>query len=344
MRDAQSLLDQVISFTGPKVEDRHVTEILGIIGSDIIFEASRAMIEGSPGKCLEIVDRIYNYGYDIKEFYRALMGQFRNLLINTLAPQNSLLDMNESEEEEAGRQAELAGSEKLQILLNFLINREQDLRFTSNPRLILETTMIKLCYLGDYLSMGDLLEKISSLEKRLVAASATIEQPKADHISDPGAQWVSGNREIEQAEPKSEPESGQSWDDFLSYLSSKNRFMFSILKDWQFLKLTEKTLEIAKGEQSFSSGFFDDKERHEQLSSYCRDFFQRDILIKIVANSRPQSQKKLSSTMNHPEPEAAKNADLPPPVQDILHMFQGEIKKGDPSKQTGPHSSKEMKK
>jgi DNA polymerase-3 subunit gamma/tau len=272
------------------------------------------------------------------------MGQFRNLLINILAPQNRLLDMNESEKEEARRQAELAGSEKLQILLNFLINREQDLRFTSNPRLILETTMIKLCHLGDYLSIGDLLEKISSLEKRVVAASATIEQPKADHVSDPDAQWVSENREIEQAEPKSKPESGQSWDDFLNFLSSKNRFMFGVLKDWQFLNLTEKTLEIARGEQAFSSGFFDDKERLDQLSSYCRDFFQRDILIKIAANSRPQSQKKLASTAEHPEPEAAKNSDLPPPVQDILHMFQGEIQKGNPSKQNGPRSPKGMKK
>ena len=344
MRDAQSLLDQVISFTGPKVEDRHITEILGIIDRDIIFDASRAIIEGSPEKCLEIVDQIYNYGYDIKVFYRALMGQFRNLLINILAPQNRLLDMNESEKEEAGRQAELAGSEKLQILLNFLINREQDLRFTSNPRLILETTMIKLCHLGDYLSIGDLLEKISSLEKRLMAASATIEQPKADHVSDPGAQWVSGNREIAQAEPKREQENGQSWDDFLNFLSSKNRFMFSILKDWQFLKLTEKTLEIAKGEQTFSSGFFDDKERYDQLSSYCRDFFQRDIQIRVVANSRPLSQTKLSSTVEHPEPDSAKYSDLPPPVQDILHMFQGEIKNGGQSKQTGPHSSKGTRK
>jgi DNA polymerase-3 subunit gamma/tau len=52
MRDAESLLDQVVSFTGPKVEDRHIIEILGVIDRDVILNAVRAIIEGSPRGCL----------------------------------------------------------------------------------------------------------------------------------------------------------------------------------------------------------------------------------------------------------------------------------------------------
>ncbi len=191
MRDAQSLLDQVIAFAGVKAEDDDITEILGIIDREIIFEASRAIIEGDAGKCLEIVERIYKYGHDIKKFYSTLMEQFRNLLVSVLTSQRNLLDMNESEKKEARQQAEQAGSEKLQILLNFMITREQDLRFTSNSRLLLEATMIKLCSLGDFLSFSDLMEKIGGLEKRLMAAASSGSQLQADQISDPGAQWVS---------------------------------------------------------------------------------------------------------------------------------------------------------
>jgi len=94
MRDAESLLDQVVSFTGPKVEDRHIIEILGVIDRDVILNAVRAIIEGAPRGCLEIVDQIYNYGYDIKEFYRALMEQFRNLVVSLVAPQDRMFDMS----------------------------------------------------------------------------------------------------------------------------------------------------------------------------------------------------------------------------------------------------------
>jgi len=165
MRDAESLMDQVISFSGQKVEEKNITDILGIIDRDIMIESSAAILEGAADRCLEVVEKIYNYGYDIKEFYRALMQQFRNLLISLIAPQKHLLDISESDREEIMRLAEMAGEEKLHLLLNFLISREEDLRFTSNPRLILETTMIKLCSLGDLLSFEDLLKKLTSLEK-----------------------------------------------------------------------------------------------------------------------------------------------------------------------------------
>jgi DNA polymerase-3 subunit gamma/tau len=340
MRDAQSLLDQVISFAGEKAEDRDITEILGVIDSDILFEASHAIIEGSSATCLEIVDRIYNYGYDIKEFYSALMSQFRNLLVSVLASQNNLLDMNDSDQKRARSQAEQAGSEKLQILLNFLINREQDLRFTSNARLLLETTMIKLCNFGDFLSFDDLMKRIDGLEKSLLATATSCNQPTADHISDPAAEWASENPkkvEIKTEEVKAELEEVNAtyekeelinlgWDDFLSFLETKSRPMFNVLKDWEFRDLTTKTLEIAKSNQSFSSSFFDDKDRYAQLSSFCRDFFKRELRINIVTGNRQVSEKKpISNEKQHQASGTEKHSDLPQPVQDILHTFQGEI-------------------
>ncbi len=325
MRDAQSLLDQVISFTGSKVEDANITEVLGIIDRDIIFDTSRAIIEGEPQKCLEIVDHIYNYGSDIKEFYRALMDQFRNLLISLIASPEYLLDMSESEKEEVARQAGIAGSEKLQVLLNFMISREEDLRYTSHPRLILETTLVKLCHLGEFLSFDDLLKKIESLEKRLTGSPGSGRQPMADHIADSSADWVSEKAGKRASQEESTVKSGQSWDDFLSFLKSKSKATYNILKDWQLIKLTEKVIEIARSSQSFSSTYFDDPERYKQLEDYCRDFFETDIRVKIVNSNQPRTLTKPSSKAMHPEPEPKDHSDLPPPVQEIVHMFHGEI-------------------
>jgi len=245
------------------------------------------------------------------------MDQIRNLLISLIADQDHLLDMSKIEKAEVRMQAEKVGSEKLHILLNFMINREQVLRLTTHPRLILEATMMTLCHLGDFLSFGDLLERIEFLEKRLVGALATNEQPKAGHISDPGKQWASDDREKDQGENNIPFENGKSWDDFLTFLSSKNKVIFNVLKDWKILKLTKNTIEIAKGNQSFSSSYFDNKEQYDQLSNYSRDFFQRDIRIKITADKQPLLQTN---------PSTKKDSDLPAPVQDILQMFQGKIK------------------
>ncbi|MCP4683286.1 MAG: DNA polymerase III subunit gamma/tau [Desulfobacterales bacterium] len=344
MRDGQSSLDQVVSFTGPNVEDKQIIEILGIIDRDILFETSRAIIDGLPEKCLEIVDRIYNYGHDIKDFYRALMEQFRDLLISILVSENNLLDMSEAEKEEARQQAERAGSEKLQIILNFLINREQDLRFSSHPRLILETTMIKLCYLGEYLSFGGLLERIGALEQRLVAAPAPDGQPMPNHVSDMSAAWDSKNEKGKNPQPKKISESNREWDDFLGFLSSKNRIMSNILKDWHLISMNEGVLEISKSNQSFSATYFDDRERYKQLSDYCREFFQKDIKIKILANSQqPGSKIKAISKVENPRPNTAKHADLPEPVRDLMQVFQGELRETGAVNKKSAHSSQSEK-
>ena len=322
MRDAQGLLDQVISFTGATVEEKQINEILGIMDRGIIFETSGSIMEGSAERCLQIVEQLYNYGYDIKEFYRSLMEQFRNLLVMLIAPQDHLFAMTEDEEKEARRQAEKAGMDKLQIFLNFLINREQDLRYSSHPRLVLETIMIKMCHLGDFLSFDQVLRKIESLEKRLTGALPTGEKKINAHIpSQKDDRGSHGTVKGTAAEENGKTDPTVGWEEFLSFLSSKSKALSNILKDWQLEKLTDKTIEIASGNQSFSSSYFDDPERYDQLAKYCREFFKRDIRPKIIVKGRQQPQDKRS-------PSRDSDSDLSPPIQDILDVFQGEIKEG----------------
>ncbi len=329
MRDAQGLLDQVISFTGPSVQDKQIGEILGIIDRDIVFEISRSIIKGSAEKCLEVVEQIYNYGYDIKEFYRAVMEQFRNLLVMWIAPEDHLFVMTEDEEEEARRQAQEAGLEKLQFFLNFLINREHDLRSSSHPRLVLEALMIKMCHLGDFLSFDQVLKKIESLEKRLTGTLSRGRESDATVPSARGEQGVLEARKSPSPDKNGENRHAESWEEFLAFLSSKSKALSNILRDWHLVELTDKTLEIASGNQSFSSSYFDNPERYEQLAGYCREFFGRNIRPKIVVKKRPQP---------HRRPSSKKDSDLPPPIQDILDIFQGEILGGSPVIDTGPHN------
>jgi len=318
MRDAESLLDQVVSYTGPTVEDKNILDILGIIDRDIIFETSLAIIEGSPVKCIEIVDRIYNYGYDIKEFYRALMDQFRNLLVSLIAPQNDLLEMTDSDRDEIKRQAEMAGSEKLQQSLNLLIAREENLKFTSHAKLVLETIMIKLCRLGEILSFDELIMKIETLEKRLSSFSSSGDNISAGHLSDPGINWKTEEKGQDGPEMPGDKPEREDWDSLLTYLSSRNRAMSNVLKEWRLLNLTSDTLEIIRGGNSFSSSYLDEPERLNRLTGYCRKFFKRDIKIKMMANRQNNNKKK-----DVPKKE---DSGFPQPVQEILQIFQGKIK------------------
>jgi DNA polymerase-3 subunit gamma/tau len=321
MRDAESLLDQVISFSGNQVQDKEISEILGIIDREMLFNASQSIIEGRPDRCLELVEEIYGYGYDIKEFYRALMDQFRNLLVSLLESGKSLLDLTEEDQNALRSQAEKAGQEKLQQALNLLIVREEDLRFSSHPRLVLETVMIALCRLDQVLSIEELIGKIEGLEKRFSS-----EPPPA-----PGGQTSTDRHEepemvFDQPGPSGTPVE-MDWNKFLSALSKKHRAMASILKEWRFLNFKEGTLTLARGGNAFSATYFDDSKRRQKLVHFCREFFEGPVTLEI----------KEDRTKGSPAPEGANAEDassgeephgeLPEPVQQVLNVFDGAIKK-----------------
>ncbi|HKI49081.1 MAG TPA: DNA polymerase III subunit gamma/tau, partial [Desulfobacteria bacterium] len=351
MRDAESLLDQVISFAGQTVEDSQVPEILGIIDRGLIFESSSAIIEGSSPRCLQVVETVYNQGYDIKEFYRALMAQFRNLLVSLIAPEENLIDMSESDKEEIRRQAQLAGEEKLQVVLNFLIAREDGLRFTTYPRLVLETTLIKLCNIGDYLSFGDIMEKIAVLEERLSTFSPGEPHGNGNALSEASTNWsrndkgietvgveetIHGKKEIEKSGPtevkntfETSGAGEKTWKDFLQFVFGKSKMLYTVLKDWRLKQLTEEVLEIENGNHKFSSGYFEEQEKRDQLAEYCRAFFERDIRINISARPLASNSEKGSLKGKNKETRTAEPLELPPEVRDVaqnvLDLFEGKL-------------------
>jgi len=348
MRDAESLLDQVISFAGQRIEDSQVPEILGIIDRGIIFESSSAVIEGSAPRCLAVVEKVYNQGYDIKEFYRALMGQFRNLLVSLIAPEENLIDMSETDRDEIRRQAQMAGEEKLQILLNFLIAREEGLRFTTYPRLVLETTLIKLCSLGDYLSFGDIMKKMAVLEERVVSLSPGQFQEIGKALSDPPTDWTPNTGEVDspappmgrakietsvQTDPQNPPGPSaggeKTWKDFLQFVLGESKMFYTVLKDWHPRKLTEDLLEIEKGNHKFSSGYFDEQEKQAQLEGYCRTFFERDIRVKISVKQQASNPVKDIPARGDKNIRKAEPIELPPEVRDVaqnvLELFEGKL-------------------
>jgi DNA polymerase-3 subunit gamma/tau len=326
MRDAESLLDQVVSYIGLKVADKDINDILGIIDRDIIMETSGAMIEGAPDKCLEIVERIYNYGYDIKEFYRAIMDQYRNLIVCLVAPKSDLLDMTYDSLQELETQAKKAGIEKLQQSLNILINREETLRFTSHTRLVLETIMVKICQLGEMLSFKEIINKIEGLEKKLSEAP-----PTSYNSMSPGAvaeapeTWDKKEEEAKDPEEDNNLSPADRWKRFMIYLTSKNAPMSNVLAEWKIKDFAGNSIELIRGKSAFSSVYLDDEERIGKLTAYCREFFEKDLKIKIVGNA-PVNRTEQPSRVKKDEARQKQYSDMPRPVQDVLKIFNGEIK------------------
>lgn len=292
MRDAQSLLDQAISFAGRKIDEGDVINALGILDSSILFDTARAIIEGSSKKGLEMVDKVYNHGYDIKVFYHLLMEHFRNLMISTIEPE--ILDMTEEERKEIQNQANTLGMEKIQFILNLLINKEHEFMFTYNPRLLMETIIVRLCSMAELLTFNDLIKKLDQIEKEWYALSS---------------RSIITSKEKKAEKKTEEYQTDQDWQGFLDFVASKNRRMYSVVKGWKLDTISGKEMKIVPDNEEFSLSYFKDKQKYQLLKQYCKEYYSKDLVPRLVTSGQKSKKKELYS--DH--------------VQEVLNMFGGRI-------------------
>jgi DNA polymerase-3 subunit gamma/tau len=164
-RDALSLFDQVLSFSGQTVRDEDISVLLGLIDRELLLSASRAAAAGDSLALLELVERLSEYGADYRNFNRELLLHFREILLLKLAPSESgLLGQIVPEERERLRPLTDAFSEEdLLRIFDVLIKVEQDLRWAQDPRVTLELALLKIVQMRRLVPWSDLVARVEAL-------------------------------------------------------------------------------------------------------------------------------------------------------------------------------------
>lgn len=161
LRDSQSLLDQAVAFSGKNVNDEDLKQILGSINRDLLFQTSSSIIEGKGDRVFSLVEQIVESGHDLHFFYKELIQHFRNLLlIKTVGNLEGLLNLNEEEVELYKEAAADVSQEDILGYLHFLQREESGLKYSSHPRIFLETLLVKLSHFQKITPLEEILKKL----------------------------------------------------------------------------------------------------------------------------------------------------------------------------------------
>ena len=164
MRDAQSALDQVISFAGTQIKKEDVEMALGIAGADILTRIIDSIAANRPADAIAVVDDIVMRGHDLRNFCRDLLAHFRDLLVSKVSGNVELLESAVCEPDELKRQAALFSEADLVRFFHALSETETKLRAATQPRYQLEVGIVKLMELRGVESINEILQRLSSLE------------------------------------------------------------------------------------------------------------------------------------------------------------------------------------
>ncbi len=182
MRDAQSALDQVISFAGDKIKKEDVEMALGVAGADILIRVIDGIAEHKPAEALAVVDDVVMRGHDLRNFCRDLLAHFRDLLVTKVSGSEELLESAVCDRDELKRQAALFSESDLVRFFHSLAETETTAQDRGPSALPVGSRLVKLMEMRRLEPLGHLMERLGALE-----ASLRTGQPLAKTKSEPRA-------------------------------------------------------------------------------------------------------------------------------------------------------------
>ena len=164
MRDAESTLDQLISFCGNQIEEADVLSMFGLAAQSQILDLSRAVLAGEIQTALSRLNELAQNGKDLGRLLSDLLGHFRNLLIFQVSRGDlNLLEVSEAEAATLKEQAALANTESLTRILEVLADAELRLRDATSKKILLEVTLLKTMEARSAVSLDSVLKQLNQL-------------------------------------------------------------------------------------------------------------------------------------------------------------------------------------
>jgi len=184
MRDALSILDQCLSFGEGAVTAARVRETLGLVGDELFAEMLDVVVKRRPGGVFGIVDRLVDAGADLGEFMNGAAEMLRALLmVQVGATPEGLTEAMRNLLERY--RSELAPGDVLRML-RLLADSEAGIRRSANPRLIVETLLLRWAMLDRLVDLEQVLRGGAPPASRVSAPAAS--RPEAPPPPEPPAE------------------------------------------------------------------------------------------------------------------------------------------------------------
>ncbi|ENK0840410.1 DNA polymerase III subunit gamma/tau [Clostridium sporogenes] len=166
MRDALSILDQVISTGDGKVEYDQVLDMLGLVTNENLLRITNSIIEKDVEKSMKIIEDIVLSGKDINNFMKDMITHLRNILMIKVSKNpNEILDMSSENIDLVKEQAEKIRIEEIMRNIKILQEAEQQSKWVKQSRIYLELAVLKMCKIEYDTSKEVILSRLNKIEE-----------------------------------------------------------------------------------------------------------------------------------------------------------------------------------
>ena len=336
LRDSQSLLDQIISFTQGKISAADVVQGLGLIEQDLFFRLTEILATKQVSQGLALMDEVVSGGYDIEEFLVGLAEHLRNLLVVCSLGSDELV---EASAENKKRYIELAGAfkeEDVLRLIRIVLDTKAALKRSLNPRLPLELAMVKMAKLEQTVRIEDLLSRLENIPEICTDISpipkTASKQDSHEVVDEPlKIEEQTPEESEERPSPLSNSEKKnkvtavdveEKWEEIIQRIKHKKITLGSFLQEGMIARVENDTIELGFG---LSNGFHVDAimRSKEIVLEVLREVLGEDMKFRCVKKDIPQ--KKRMSSIEAKTTSLKSLSEKEPVVRRIIDDFGAEL-------------------
>jgi DNA polymerase-3 subunit gamma/tau len=172
LRDAESALDQAISFYGDRVSEADVLSLFGLTGFAPVAALGRALAQGDVGAVLKSARELAAAGKDLGKLSQDLLGFFRNLVIHQVSPAALEGEISTPEKNVLAEVSGLISRSAALGILEELSHLESRLRYALAKDVVFEVALIEMSQLKEKISLESILESLGGAPTQPVSAPA----------------------------------------------------------------------------------------------------------------------------------------------------------------------------
>ena len=300
LRDALSILDQCISFEGNKISYNDVIELLGSVNIEQLFDLAESIIKENTKKSLQILNDFIIWGKDVRNLVNDLIDHFRNLMVCKISNDlDEIISLPEETIDLLKQQAETIDTNNLIRVLNILSEAQDGMKVSSNPRVLMEVTMMKIAQPMFDESKEALIKRIENLEQKIESGNIKVNHISTNQTVD---NFNENNQQNNNTVEKQEDENieyenlkgddiklvEKSWKKILQKMKEdKNQVIRALLQDVDSFNISEDTLYIIFTDNySFAKSRLDSPATIQYVEKVIREVLNRSFSVKIALKSQ----------------------------------------------------------
>ena len=323
LRDAESMLDQLVAFCGETIAESDVLNVFGFTSEQTVANFTTRILRGETSEALALLDEQAAAGKEMMKLMSDLIAHLRDLLVYKVKPDALSAETASELQVSLGKEADLVETGRLLELIEQFAEAEGRMKWVPNKKLHFEVAVIKAIQTLNQVTLDEVIENLSALRNRGASASPPPTPPAQKSLAQPAS--------APQDKPATAPNEDMSavWATVAQLAGSRRPLMKPWLENAHFRGAQDRVLRLGFAPAGKSAMEALARPNYRTfLEGLLKEVTSGDWKLDLnIVEGLPAPVKKRESEAETNRPNDAIDSFRDDPlIQEALEIFKGEIK------------------